>query len=180
MTQTAIKNTIKVINIEELSEILYNNTLLLDLYELEIYEKCANMADQQDFRNLFFFIDENSEMYFYQRQHEQEIKNYIFKQFNISEIDERAFSMYSNYLYGCSDIQSIHLGNITIEQIDFYIELEDSFMTNDTIISKLVFAGRKNRFYWEMDNVKKLCLIKSLKKKYEDALLEVNDYEFEG
>ena len=180
MTQTAIKNTIKVINIEELSDILYNDTLLLDLYELEIYEKCANMADQQDFRNLFFFIDENSEMYFYQRQHEQEIKNYIFKQFNISEIDERAFSMYSNYLYGCSDIQSIHLGNITIEQIDFYTELEDSFMTNDTIISKLVFAGRKNRFYWEMDNVKKLCLIKSLKKKYEDALLEVNDYEFEG
>jgi len=179
MTQTQIKNTIKVINIEELSEILYNDTFLLDLSEAEIYGKCADMADQQDFRNLFFFIDEDSEMYFYQRQHEQEIKNYIFKQFNISKIDERAFLMYSNYLYGCSDIKSIHLGNITIEQIDFYIELEDGFMTDDIVISKLVSAGRKNEFYKEMDIVKKLCLRKVLKKKYEEAIAEVNDYDFE-
>ena len=179
MTQTLIKNTIKVINIEQLSEILYIDTFLLNLSEAEIYEKCVNMAKKKEFKFLFIFIDENSEMYFYQKQHEQEIKNYIFKQFNISEIDERALPMYSNYLYGCSDIQSIHLGNIAIEQIDFYIELEDGFMTNDTIINKLVFAGRKNEFYKEMDIVKKLCLRKVLKKKYEEAIAEVNDYDFE-
>jgi len=181
MTQITLTtpNTIKVFSTEILCDILCNHTFLLNLSEETIFEKCTSMEKQHDFKNMFFFIDESLELYFYQQQNEQEIKNYILKEFNIPELDERTFEKYSNYLYNCHGNSPIRIGDITIDSIEFYEELENSFMTGDTIISKLVFAGRKNRFYWEMDNVKKLCLMITLKKKYEEALLEINSYEFD-
>jgi len=144
-------NKIKYINTYALLDYLcsYKSNEEIEKIEEIIY----NIEQSQEFKNLFFF-SENEDIYLYQESDEQKIKDFISSKIDISNInDTNVFDYYGNYLF---DYGHIKLGEITIEEEDLYRTLRDKYLTDDKCIERLINAGEN--FHSELDKIKRECL----------------------
>jgi len=146
-----MSNKIKYINTYALLDYLCSYKSDKEIEEIE--ETVYNMKQSQEFKNLFFF-SENEDIYLYQEGNEQKIKDFISNKIDISNMnDTNVFDYYGNYLF---DYGYIKLGEITIEEEDLYRTLRDKYLTDDKCIERLVSAGEN--FHSELDKIKRECL----------------------
>jgi len=146
-----MSNKIKYINTYALLDYLCSYKSDKEIEEIE--ETVYNMEQSQEFKNLFFF-SENEDIYLYQEGNEQKIKDFISNKIDISNMnDTNVFDYYGNYLF---DYGYIKLGEITIEEEDLYRTLRDKYLTDDKCIERLVSAGEN--FHSELDKIKRECL----------------------
>lgn len=172
-------NTIKVINMSR----IYEN--LLDKYrekpESELEELCWSLEKTEEFRKLFFFINNSNHDCLYHSSKEKKIKDQITKTLNGIEIPDSWFYNYGEELVEYCDSDEVielhdRVGAITISMANLYESLSDEFLKEDKFVDRLVNAPD---FKKELAVIKKECLAYLFDMAITEAREELEAYEFQ-
>jgi hypothetical protein len=151
---------IKKINTESIFYMLYD--AYKNISEDKIESLCISIEEDEIFKKLFFFYDEDTHDYYYDSLKEKNIKNYLIEKLNEYSMNINCinFEDYRKYLLdNCDSYNEIllhfRLGKIYIKEGALYTSLYDEFLNEDVYINRLMEA---ENFYDELTKIKKECL----------------------
>jgi len=129
--------------------------------EMKIDEILANLEEEPEFNQMFFYSDKENSKYYYLSSDEQKIIDYISKYIDVSSITDNKYcfrelteEIEENTEGNNIEIET-HIGKIIIREKAFIAMMIDDILSNEDNIDRLINA---KDFYEELSKLKKECL----------------------
>jgi hypothetical protein len=129
--------------------------------EMKIDEILANLEEEPEFNQMFFYSDKENSKYYYLSSDEQKIIDYISKYIDVSSITDNKYcfrelteEIEENTESNNIEIET-HIGKIIIREKAFIAMMIDDILSNEDNIDRLINA---KDFYEELSKLKKECL----------------------